>query len=191
MTSGRGVRIIGGRWRGRRVPVADATGLRPSADRVRETLFNWLAPRVEGSRCLDLFAGSGVLGLEALSRGASEVIFVERSAAALSRLRDSIRELDATGARVVRDDAWRWLRRGPAAAGCGRFDLVFVDAPFAASAAVDVPVMLASGAWLAPDALVYMELPLDAGAAMPPPGFACRRSARAGHVWYGLLRAGE
>lgn len=191
MTGRRGVRIIGGRWRGRRLAVADGSGLRPSADRVRETLFNWLAPCIEGARCLDLFAGSGVLGLEALSRGAAEVVFVERAAAPAAALHQTLLRLDATGARVVRADAWRVLRGGGKFSVSGRFDLVFVDPPFRHGGAAHALAALLARDWLAPGALVYVEVPVQQAAAIPPAGFECWRSARAGHVWYGLLRAAD
>ncbi|HTA64280.1 MAG TPA: 16S rRNA (guanine(966)-N(2))-methyltransferase RsmD, partial [Xanthomonadaceae bacterium] len=126
------VRIIGGRWRGSKLPVADAAGLRPSADRVRETVFNWLQPRIVGARVLDLFAGTGALGLEAASRGAARVVLVEKDAVLASTLRANAERLARADAaktvEVVCDDALRWLSRSPDA----RFDLVFVDPPFAA-----------------------------------------------------------
>lgn len=187
MPATRGVRIIGGRWRGRRLAVARHAGLRPSTDRARETLFNWLAPSIAGARCLDLFAGSGVLGLEALSRGAAEVVFVERAAGVLDALHESIRRLDASGAHVVRADAWRLIRaddtrvRGP-------FDVVFLDPPFGDRRAAEAPSRVLARGWLAPGAYVYVELPLEQAGAMPPAGFECWRSARTGHVWYALLR---
>ncbi|MGB5133433.1 MAG: RsmD family RNA methyltransferase, partial [Steroidobacteraceae bacterium] len=102
------LRIIGGEWRGRRIRFA-APGIRPTPDRVRETLFNWLAPFVEGSRCLDLFAGSGALGLEALSRGAAAATFVESDRLAAERLRETISGLGAERAVIVQADALRWL----------------------------------------------------------------------------------
>jgi 16S rRNA (guanine966-N2)-methyltransferase len=121
------VRIIGGEWRGRRLPVAIADGLRPTPDRVRETLFNWLAPRIEGARCVDLFAGTGALGLEALSRGAAHVQFVDRDRQTIASLRATLQTLDA-GARatLVQADALRASLPTPAP------DIVFIDPPFAA-----------------------------------------------------------
>src|SRR5690606_37808430 len=124
------VRIIGGRWRGTRLPVTDAAGLRPTSDRVRETLFKWLMPVLPGARVLDLFAGSGALGLDALSRGAAEAVLVERDPAAAATLRDTVQRLQAP-AQVVEADAIRWLGSS-AAAAAGLADIAFVDPPFSA-----------------------------------------------------------
>ena len=109
--SGR-LRIVAGKWRSRLLPVANEPGLRPTSERIRETLFNWLAPVIEGARCLDLFAGTGALGLEALSRGASAVMFVEKAKTAVAGLNASIRELPADGATVKQADALTWLADG-------------------------------------------------------------------------------
>jgi 16S rRNA (guanine966-N2)-methyltransferase len=120
------VRIIGGKWRGRRLPVPDLPGLRPSGDRSRETLFNWLQARIHGLRCLDLFAGTGALGLEAASRGAAEVVLVESSGAAARAIRENIKALAAENVRVVEGDAIAWLE----SAGPGTTDLALIDPPF-------------------------------------------------------------
>ena len=119
------LRIIGGEWRSRKLKFADVPGLRPTPDRVRETLFNWLQWHVPGARCLDLFAGSGALGLEALSRGARDVVMVEKHPAAAQALRDNLTLLGARNARLVHDDALRYLGRVTVA-----FDLIFLDPPF-------------------------------------------------------------
>lgn len=148
------VRIIGGRWRGTRLPVAAAPGLRPTPDRVRETLFNWLQPKLSGARVLDLFAGSGALGLESLSRGAREAWLVESDPRQCQSLRDTIERLHAQDeATVVRADAPTWLR----APIQGRFDIVFIDPPFAAGLWPDVLALLPQ--WLTADAWLYMESP--------------------------------
>lgn len=178
------IRLIAGRWRGRRLPVAPVPGLRPTPDRLRETLFNWLGPGIEGARCLDLFAGSGALGLEALSRGASEVVLVERSARAARALQEVATALGAgASARVVRADALHWLRTAPDAP----FDVVFVDPPFALGAWQQVLDALERPGWLTRQALVFVEHPcrhpLDAGAA-----WTVHRSARAGADCCKLLR---
>lgn len=148
------VRIIGGAWRGRRIHFPGAPGLRPTADRRRETLFNWLAFDLEGARCLDLFAGSGALGFEAASRGAAAVVMVEASrevAAALAAARD---ELGAEAVRVVHAQMARYLDRAPEA-----FDIVFLDPPFAQPRlAEDACRRLAGEGWLAPGARVYLEV---------------------------------
>jgi 16S rRNA (guanine966-N2)-methyltransferase len=164
------VRIVGGRWRGTRLPVADADGLRPTGDRVRETLFNWLQPALPGARVLDLFAGSGALGLEAVSRGAREAVLVERDPRLAASLRETAARLDAGGqVQVVQADALAWLH-----APAPPFDIAFVDPPFAAGlwpAVLDaLPALLAEGAWL------YLEGPAGA----PPPAGADWAPHRAG-----------
>src|SRR5512134_933490 len=122
---GNQLRIIGGRWRSRRLRFPPLPGLRPTPDRVRETLFNWLTPVIAGARCLDLFAGSGALGIEALSRGAAAVTFVERHPQAVRGLRANLAQLRAEGARVEQADALLWLRQAPQP-----FTVVFLNPPF-------------------------------------------------------------
>jgi 16S rRNA (guanine966-N2)-methyltransferase len=176
------VRIIGGEWRGTRLPVVDAPGLRPSADRVRETLFNWLQPKMVGARVLDLFAGSGALGLEALSRGAREAWLVERDPRQAELLRDSVTRLKAGDrAHVAQADALAWLR----APLHGRFDVVFLDPPFAAGLWPEV--LPALPAWLADDAWLYVEAAVDATPALPP-GWMTHREGRTREVRYALYR---
>jgi 16S rRNA (guanine966-N2)-methyltransferase len=150
------IRIIGGEWRGRRLPVTVAEGLRPTPDRVRETLFNWLAPRIEGARCLDLFAGTGALGLEALSRGAAHVQFVDSDRTAIESLRRTLTTLGAADrATLVQGDALG-TSSTPRAPGVAP-DIVFIDPPFARelhSHALDTVL-----AGLAPHARIYLEYP--------------------------------
>ena len=177
------VRIIGGRWRGTRLPVPDKPGLRPTSDRVRETLFNWLQPMLPGARVLDLFAGTGVLGLEALSRGAASVQLVEADAALAVALGDAVRRLDAgEAASVHRGDALAWAN-----AATARFDLAFVDPPFAAGLWEQVidalPRLLADDAWL------YLESPLGLVPAMPA-GWRLHREGTTRDVRYALYRRG-
>jgi 16S rRNA (guanine966-N2)-methyltransferase len=176
------VRIIGGEWRGTRLPVADLDGLRPTADRVRETLFNWLQPKIAGARVLDLFAGSGALGFEAVSRGAREVLLVEREPGIARTLRDTADRLKA-GERVhiVQADALAWLQ----APLHGRFDLVFVDPPFDAELWPRVLERLPP--WLADDAWLYLETPAQ-GATAPGPAWQPHREGRTREVRYGLYR---
>lgn len=166
------VRIIGGRWRGTRLPVADAAGLRPTSDRARETLFNWLASKLPGARVLDLFAGSGALGLEALSRGASEALLVERDPKLAESLRQTVARLHAGAeAQVVAADAIAFLR----APLHGRFDIVFADPPFAAN--LWPAAFAALPPWLAEDAWLYVESPPAAGVE-PGAGFGLHREGR-------------
>jgi 16S rRNA (guanine966-N2)-methyltransferase len=176
------VRIIGGRWRGTRLPVADAPGLRPTSDRARETLFNWLQPMLPGARVLDLFAGSGALGLEALSRGAREALLVEREPRLAESLQTTIERLRAgDAAKLVRADALTFLR----APSHGRFDLVFLDPPF------DQDLWRATLAllppWLADNAWLYLESPsgkaVDAG-----PGWRLHREGASRDARHALYR---
>ena len=125
------LRIVAGNWRSRLLQIADVPGLRPTSERIRETLFNWLTPGIHGSRCLDLCAGTGALGLEALSRGAKRVVFVEKSLKAAKTLRQNIETLGSEDAVVLNLDAQNYLAESPAE----RFDIVFLDPPFAAGLA--------------------------------------------------------
>lgn len=176
------VRIIGGRWRNTRLPVAASPGLRPTSDRVRETLFNWLANALPGARVLDLFAGTGALGMEAVSRGARQAVLVERDRAAAQSLRECATRLRAGDAlAVVEADALAWLHAQPD----GAFDIAFVDPPFDANLWGGVlPVLspkLAAQAWL------YVESPVDALPALPP-GWALHREGTTRDVRYALYR---
>ena len=176
------VRIIGGRWRGTRLDVADAPGLRPTSDRVRETLFNWLQPVIPGARVLDLFAGSGALGLEALSRGAANAVLVERDASLAAALRATAARLQGgDAASVVQAEALAWLHGQPD----GGFDLAFVDPPFDANIWGGVlPALmpkLSAQAWL------YVESPHGADA-LPPPEWALHREGSTREVRYAIYR---
>ncbi len=147
------LRIVAGKWRSRLLDIAEVPGLRPTSERIRETLFNWLAPRIHGARCLDLFAGTGALGLEALSRGAAAVVFVEKSARAVRTLRNNVAVLEAGGATVRQADAFAWLSSGEAAL----FDIVFLDPPFAADKLGELCRLLEKHDVLADGALIYLE----------------------------------
>lgn len=178
------VRIIGGDWRGTRLPVADREGLRPTADRVRETLFNWLQPVLPGARVLDLFAGTGALGLEAVSRGAREAVLVERD----PQLAEGLRQLAARlpgGERVqvVCADALAWLRTAP-----GGFDLAFVDPPFASD--LWDPALAALDSRMPEEAWLYVESPVDVSP-MPTPIWRPHREGRTREVRYALYRRGR
>ena len=176
------VRIIGGRWRGSKLPVATAAGLRPTSDRARETLFNWLQPMLPGARVLDLFAGSGALGLEALSRGAAEALLVERDPALAQSLRETCERLKAgEAATVLRADATELLR----APLHGRFDLVFLDPPYEAGAWSRVLEQLEP--WLASDAWLYLESPAAAPVA-PGPGWRPHRESSSREAHHALYR---
>jgi len=176
------LRIVGGHFRGRRLAVPAHPGLRPTTDRVRETLFNWLQPIIEGSRCLDLFAGSGALGFEAASRGAAEVIMIERSESVARMLTSNARMLGAAQVQVHRAEALRWL----AGQGDQRFDLVFLDPPFGEDLLTPSCTLLSSKGWLAPGARVYLELPANRGTPLLPEGWTLTRDKRAGQVRFAL-----
>ena len=175
------LRIIAGTWRGRRLRFPAAPGIRPTPDRVRETLFNWLGGRVDGAHCLDLFAGSGALGLEALSRGAARVLFVEQDREAARALERLLEEWGARGAALRLGDALRVLE-GPSE----RFDVVFVDPPFASGEAARAGERLERGGWLARQALIYVECAARAGAPAMPGSWRLLKSERAGEVGYHL-----
>lgn len=182
------VRIIGGRWRGRRLPVPDLPGLRPSGDRSRETLFNWLAPYIHGSRCADLFAGTGVLGLEAASRGAASVVLIEKTPAAAEAIRANVDVLlagDGGGeVTVLIADALDRLR------SCepGSLDIVFVDPPFGAELESRVLELLADGDCLSPGGLVYLETARNAGGFIPGQDWSTVKEKAVGDVQMRLLK---
>lgn len=177
------LRIIGGQWRSRIIGFADAEGLRPTAGRVRETLFNWLGQSLHGRRCLDLFAGSGALGFEAASRGACEVLMVENNRRAVQALNEACVKLQAAACRVVATDAISFLDRDAAA-----FDVVFVDPPFASG--LLVPVLARLAPHVAPDGVVYAEwgAPIAGTLAqIPGPPWRILKNGRAGAVHFALL----
>jgi len=173
------VRVIGGEWRGRRIPIVAGTDVRPSPDRVRETLFNWLRESIVGARCLDLYAGTGVLGFEALSRGAAHTTFVERDPRLVAAL-EAQAESFGVRPRIVRRDVAAFLDGSPDE----RFDIVFLDPPYAEPIE---PLVARLRAWAAADALVYVERPRRPG--LPPiAGTELRKKAHAAGVEYGLVR---
>lgn len=176
------LRVIGGQWRGRKLRFPELDGLRPTGDRIRETLFNWLAPELPGARCLDLFAGSGALGLEALSRGAGLSVMFERDARAASCLRENLQLLDSRSGVVEQADS---LVRLQQACPGQPFDVVFIDPPFTLNlwqASIDG---LESGGWLAESASIYIESGLDAPYHVPA-NWVLHRDKRAGKVNYRL-----
>ncbi len=174
------VRIIGGQWKRSKLPVADRPGLRPTPDRVRETLFNWLGQDLSGWRCLDAFAGSGALGFEAASRGAAEVVLLERDPALAASLRHSQQRLKAEVLRIEAADAIAWMGR----AAPGSFDLVLLDPPFGSElAAQALPLALRL---VSEDGFVYLEARQSLPAA--PEGWAVHRRGHAGAVHFHLLQ---
>jgi 16S rRNA (guanine966-N2)-methyltransferase len=181
------LRIVAGNWRGRRLPVIDADGLRPTPERVRETLFNWLMQWLPGKRCLDLFAGTGALGLEALSREARSCIFIEKNPDVAFALSKNLELLDAAGARVEVAKAGDALRR----IDPHSIDLVFLDPPFDTARYGDLCREVADSGILAADARVYVEAPREAPDFPLPAGWEWTRSGAAGRVRYGLATARE
>ncbi|HDP90396.1 MAG TPA: 16S rRNA (guanine(966)-N(2))-methyltransferase RsmD [Thioalkalivibrio sp.] len=177
------MRIIGGQWRGRRLPVPHAPGLRPTPDRVRETLFNWLQGVTEGARALDLFAGSGALGFEAASRGARSVVMVEADARIATHLREQAATLDASRLRVEARSVRAFLAGAPQPV-----DLVFLDPPYGQGLVAETLALLARG-WLAPGAHLYIEAEAELGEPVLPDGWTLLKTRRAGQVGYHLARA--
>lgn len=174
------VRVIGGQWRSRRISFPDLPQLRPTPDRVRETLFNWLAPIIDGAQCLDLFAGSGALGIEALSRGAAEVVFLEQSREAAVSLREQLGLLNAQHARVIESDALHYLQRTQ-----DHFDIVFLDPPYDSDLLPQICELLEKRSLLRPHARIYIEQRTDATLSLPSQ-WELLRSKRAGQVHYHL-----
>ncbi|WP_111642338.1 16S rRNA (guanine(966)-N(2))-methyltransferase RsmD [Marinimicrobium alkaliphilum] len=181
------IRIIGGQWRGRKLHFPDVEGLRPTGDRVRETLFNWLMPHLPEARCLDLFAGSGALGLEALSRGASEVTLVERDRQASAQLRANLEVLGSQQGKVIQADVLGWLALGNPDAP---YDVVFVDPPFSLTLWQPVIDALSAGGWLAPEAAIYVESGRRSDYQVPA-DWALHRDKHAGQVSYRLYFISE
>jgi 16S rRNA (guanine966-N2)-methyltransferase len=176
------LRIIGGTWRSRRLSFPASEGLRPTPDRVRETVFNWLTPHLPGAACLDLFAGSGAFGFEALSRGAARVVLVEKRLEVVAALRHNREQLKADQADIVHADAAEYLR-GPAAA----FDIVFIDPPYASGLLGPCIELLNTRGWLKPDASIYLEAPHGIEPPLPET-WQLVRSKTAGQVGYHLAR---
>lgn len=177
------LRIIGGSLRGSKLVVPDLPGLRPTPDRVRETLFNWLMPVIDGARCLDLFAGTGALGIEALSRGAAWVDFVETDRGLAQALRDNLARLKQTNADVRGGDALTLLQT----AAARPVDVAFVDPPFSAGLWEDAARLLETGGWLRDAAWVYVEMAAEAGP-MLPANWLLHRQSVAGAVRFALYR---
>ena len=176
------LRIVAGKWRSRLLQIADVPGLRPTSERIRETLFNWLAPNIHGAKCLDLCAGTGALGLEALSRGAGEVVFVERSTIAFKELKSNIALLVGANAEVLNVDARDYL----GGTNARPFDIVFLDPPFTADLYDELCRLLVEQRWLADDARIYIEMDKDQPELRIPPGWQVLKNKTAGKVRYML-----
>ena len=176
------LRIIAGKWRSRRLEFPDQPDLRPTPDRVRETVFNWLQADVPGSRCLDLFAGSGALGFEAASRGAARVVMIENNRDAAAALSGNIRLLDAANIELVVSDAMRWLEQNT-----HEFDIVFLDPPYRAGALAQCCEMLEHGQSLSKNAKIYIEHAVTDSEVIIPDVWQCLKAKSAGQVAYKLF----
>ena len=177
------LRIIGGQWRGRKLPFPDRPGLRPTADRIRETLFNWLGPHLQTAKCLDLFAGSGALGIEALSRGAAHCDFVDADREAITAVGLHLNTLDASEHSTVSGDmAEHYLRQTK-----GTWDIVFIDPPFDARLGESTLTLLADSERLAEASRVYFETSRSQPEAVPERLYDVLREKTAGDVCYRLL----
>ncbi|EKS1844312.1 16S rRNA (guanine(966)-N(2))-methyltransferase [Cronobacter muytjensii] len=181
-SSGSGqIRIIGGQWRGRKLPVPDSPGLRPTTDRVRETLFNWLAPYLVDARCLDCFAGSGALGLEALSRYAASATLLEMERGVAQQLQKNLATLKSSAGKVVNANTLNFLNQNGEP-----HDIVFVDPPFRKGLLEETLTLLETRGWLAPQALIYVESEVENGLPPVPASWQLHREKVAGQVAYRL-----
>ncbi len=178
-------RVIAGRWRGRLIRFDDAEGLRPTTDRIRETAFNWLQSELAGSHCLDCFAGSGVMGFEAASRGAGSVLMLENNARTVSSIRENITMLKATGIEVKLTDALVWLQQADSD-GRQAFDIIFLDPPYQSTLLPDVCELLTRSTLLKPQTKIYLEHPRNADIEIPE-SWQCLKSKFAGQVAYKLF----
>jgi len=178
------LRIIGGKWRSRTIPFPSAQGLRPTGDRIRETVFNWLAPSIEGARCLDLFAGSGALSFESLSRGAAHCTALELQDAAIRQLHDSATILEALDLRIVQTNSLQYLENNGAKQ---RYDVVFIDPPFDTPLLSSACALLERGQWLAANAKIYCEISATDNSFVPAPNWRLLREKISGGVRYCLF----
>ncbi|OEE77589.1 16S rRNA (guanine(966)-N(2))-methyltransferase RsmD [Vibrio ordalii] len=176
------VRIISGLWRGRKLPVHDAQGLRPTTDRVKETLFNWLAQEIPGAHCLDLFAGSGSLGFEAASRQAESVTLIELNPTAFKQLEHNIGALNATNLRAINSDALAFLKQQGTP-----HHVVFIDPPFRQGLLSEAVSLLEQNGWLADEALIYIETEKELALEGIPANWRLHREKNAGQVSYRLF----
>ena len=177
------IRIIGGQWRGRKLPVPESPGLRPTTDRVRETLFNWLAPSIVDASCLDCFAGSGALGLEALSRYAANATLLEMERGVAQQLQKNLATLKASNAKVVNTNTLAFLAQAGAP-----HDIVFVDPPFRKGLLEETLKLLENNGWLSDEALIYIESEVENGLPPVPMNWHVYREKGAGQVAYRLYQ---
>lgn len=176
------LRVIGGRWRGRKLRFAEGRGLRPTPDRVRETLFNWLMPHLPGARCLDLFTGSGALAFEALSRGAAQVVMIDNNARVVSQIRENLSLLENVNTELIQADSVKWLKQD----ATHTFNIVFLDPPYTDKVLPECINLLEQGNWLANNAWIYIELPANDDLPELPDNWQWYRNKNAGQVGYHL-----
>ena len=177
------VRIIGGDWRGRKLPVLNAEGLRPTSDRVRETLFNWLQFEIPGAKCLDVFAGSGALSFEALSRGAKQATLLELGSANATQLKQNLQTLNVSNASVEQVDSLQWL----AQMAKEPFDMVFLDPPFHKEFMQNAVDLLFNNGYLSDQAWLYLEQEKQIDWPVLPDGWVCHREKTTSQVRFGLF----
>ena len=178
------LRIIGGQWRGRKLSFPSVDGLRPTTDRVRETIFNWLMADIHGAQCLDLFAGSGALGLEALSRGAGLVDLIDNARPAVSQLQQNLQQLDANHGQVFHANAAEWLQHNTDK----RYDIIFLDPPFGQHLAQTCVQLINQQAMLKPGGWLYLEMGKQEPLPALPPNWQLYREKFAGQVCYRLYK---
>lgn len=178
------LRIIGGQWRSRRLSFIAAEGLRPTTDRVRETLFNWITPNIPGARCLDLFTGSGALGLEALSREARSVTFIDLSPHVISSLKNNLQTLQASNAEIICTDSVKWLKN---AAPETAYDIIFIDPPFRCNLVAQCVELLEFSNVLKAGTYIYIEIEKEATQPNFPQNWRLHREKEAGQVRYMLF----
>ncbi|WP_040691588.1 16S rRNA (guanine(966)-N(2))-methyltransferase [Providencia burhodogranariea] len=176
------IRIIGGKWRGRKLPVRDSEGLRPTTDRIKETLFNWLMPIVRDARCLDCFAGSGALGFEALSRFADTVTFIELDKQNTQLLTENKARLQAENATIINGNSLMVLNQLGNA-----FDVVFIDPPFRKGLLNETIELLEKNQWLADESWIYIESEAESSLTNIPVNWQLHREKIAGQVAYRLF----
>ena len=176
------LRIIGGEWRGRKLPVADIEGLRPTSDRVRETVFNWLAPYIPGARVLDCFSGTGALSLEALSRGAKEAVMIEKAPSAARTLIDNLALLSASHGQVMNTDSLSWLSQRASQS----FDIIFLDPPFRKGLLNQTCDLLQENGYLNNETIIYIEVEKELSLDALPQDWCQFKEKVAGQVRYSL-----
>lgn len=185
------IRIIAGSWRGRKLPVHDVEGLRPTTDRVKETVFNWLMNKIDQSHCLDCFAGSGSLAFEALSRGAKSVTLVEKDNLAARQIEQNLSLLNVNNARLVKGDCLSFLQSLDVADGNkaeNKFDLVFIDPPFRQNLATPICQLLVERQLLSPSALIYVEIESELKDFVAPASWQQLKEKTAGQVSFRLYQ---